>query len=176
MERLSALEILSSNGLAREAYAYLGVLAIETYPNSFSGLPWNGLVEGVLDRLIQRRPDGYATLDWAMTNGPITNVVAVIGYSSGAATVGSWYGDHQRADSPFYLIEAAGVWVAPPGFEPQFAGDPFLYDARQIVETWRQDYNTVRPHQSLGDRTPEEFRAAAAARPGRGTRPAIFSQ
>ncbi|HBQ38609.1 MAG TPA: hypothetical protein DD714_06460, partial [Candidatus Omnitrophica bacterium] len=22
---------------------------------------------------------------------------------------------------------------------------------------WRQDYNTVRPHSSLGDRTPTEF-------------------
>jgi putative transposase len=51
-----------------------------------------------------------------------------------------------------------------------------LYDARQIVETWRVDYNRVRPHSSLDDRTPEEFRAAAAARPGEGTRPAIFSQ
>jgi hypothetical protein len=38
-----------------------------------------------------------------------------------------------------------------------------LYDAREKVETWRVDYNRVRPHQSLGDRTPEEFRAAAAA-------------
>ena len=51
-----------------------------------------------------------------------------------------------------------------------------LCDARQIVETWRIDYNRVRPHSSLDDRTPEEFRAAAAARPGEGTRPAIFSQ
>ena len=51
-----------------------------------------------------------------------------------------------------------------------------LYDARAKVETWRRDYNAVRPHQSLGDRTPEEFRAAAAARLEDKTRPAIFSQ
>lgn len=35
-----------------------------------------------------------------------------------------------------------------------------IYDARQTVETWRVDYNGVRPHSSLGNQTPEEFRAA----------------
>jgi len=51
-----------------------------------------------------------------------------------------------------------------------------LYDARAKVETWRVDYNTVRPHESLGDRTPEEFRVAAATALEDGIRPAIFSQ
>ena len=32
-----------------------------------------------------------------------------------------------------------------------------LTEARSIIETWRLDYNAARPHQSLGDRTPEEF-------------------
>ncbi len=32
-------------------------------------------------------------------------------------------------------------------------------DARQKLETWRRDYNQVRPHSSLADRTPNEFRA-----------------
>lgn len=32
-------------------------------------------------------------------------------------------------------------------------------DARGIVETWRRDYNEVRPHSSLGGRTPAEFAA-----------------
>lgn len=40
-----------------------------------------------------------------------------------------------------------------------------LDDARRIIEAWRVDYNTVRPHSSLGYRTPEEFAAEAAARP-----------
>jgi putative transposase len=40
-----------------------------------------------------------------------------------------------------------------------------LNDARQIIEAWRVDYNTVRPHSSLGYLTPEEFAASAAARP-----------
>ena len=34
-----------------------------------------------------------------------------------------------------------------------------LADARRKLESWRQDYNTVRPHGSLNDMTPEEFRA-----------------
>ncbi len=32
-----------------------------------------------------------------------------------------------------------------------------LADARRIIEAWRQDYNTVRPHSALGYLTPEEF-------------------
>lgn len=32
-----------------------------------------------------------------------------------------------------------------------------IRDARQKIEDWRIDYNTVRPHSSLNDLTPEEF-------------------
>ena len=32
-----------------------------------------------------------------------------------------------------------------------------LPEARTIVEAWRDDYNVVRPHSSLGNRTPAEF-------------------
>jgi len=32
-----------------------------------------------------------------------------------------------------------------------------LEEARGLIEAWRQDYNTVRPHSSLGDLTPAEF-------------------
>ena len=32
-----------------------------------------------------------------------------------------------------------------------------LAHARSVIETWRIEYNTERPHSSLGDRTPEEF-------------------
>ena len=35
-----------------------------------------------------------------------------------------------------------------------------LWDARQRIESWRRDYNEVRPHSSLGDRTPSEYRTA----------------
>lgn len=31
-----------------------------------------------------------------------------------------------------------------------------LYEAREVVEAWRQDYNHVRPHSSLDYQTPKE--------------------
>ena len=45
-------------------------------------------------------------------------------------------------------------------------GDEFLNalelktieDARQIIEFWRRDYNELRPHGSLGNLTPCEFK------------------
>jgi putative transposase len=37
-----------------------------------------------------------------------------------------------------------------------------LEDARRIVEDWRFDYNEVRPHSSLGGKTPVEFATAAS--------------
>jgi transposase InsO family protein len=41
---------------------------------------------------------------------------------------------------------------------------PALFSARQIIEEWRIDYNTNRPHSSLNGLTPTEF----AARPTEG--------
>jgi len=38
-----------------------------------------------------------------------------------------------------------------------------LTEARQRIESWRQDYNEVRPHSSLGNRTPHEFTGGGAA-------------
>jgi putative transposase len=32
-----------------------------------------------------------------------------------------------------------------------------LYEAKEVIEDWRIEYNTVRPHESLDDLTPEEF-------------------
>ena len=40
-----------------------------------------------------------------------------------------------------------------------------LGEARQIIEDWRRDYNEVRPHAALGNRTPKEFTGAGAALP-----------
>jgi putative transposase len=37
-----------------------------------------------------------------------------------------------------------------------------LNEARHTIEAWRRDYNEVRPHSSLGNRTPQEFTARAA--------------
>ena len=38
-----------------------------------------------------------------------------------------------------------------------------LTEARQIVETWRREYNESRPHRALGERTPNEFANVIAA-------------
>jgi putative transposase len=32
-----------------------------------------------------------------------------------------------------------------------------LAEAKEKIEAWRKEYNTERPHSSLGYRTPEEF-------------------
>jgi len=40
-----------------------------------------------------------------------------------------------------------------------------LEDARRSIEAWRVDYNTVRPHNSLGYLTPVEYATRIAARP-----------
>jgi putative transposase len=37
-----------------------------------------------------------------------------------------------------------------------------LIDARSKIEAWREDYNEVRPHSSLGDVPPAEFARQAA--------------
>lgn len=51
-----------------------------------------------------------------------------------------------------------------------------LADAQAVIEAWRIDYNTVRPHSSIGDVTPEQFaRASAGARPDRNEKPAGLS-
>lgn len=36
-----------------------------------------------------------------------------------------------------------------------------LTEARKVIESWRQDYNTLRPHSSLGGMSPEEYRRAS---------------
>ncbi|MGB9479447.1 MAG: IS3 family transposase [Candidatus Acidiferrum sp.] len=48
-----------------------------------------------------------------------------------------------------------------------------LRHARKVIEDWRVDYNTVRPHSSLGYRTPEEFAASVAARPASPPTPVV---
>lgn len=39
-----------------------------------------------------------------------------------------------------------------------------VWDAREKVETWRVEYNRERPHSSLGNRTPDEFRRSLTQR------------
>jgi putative transposase len=43
-----------------------------------------------------------------------------------------------------------------------------LAQARAALSTWKDDYNTIRPHSSLGDLTPSEFADRSVPRPQRG--------
>lgn len=36
-----------------------------------------------------------------------------------------------------------------------------LEEAKRVIEEWRQDYNTLRPHGSLGGMSPDEYRRAS---------------
>ena len=36
-------------------------------------------------------------------------------------------------------------------------------DAKIVIETWRRHYNEVRPHSSLGNLTPAEFKKAVSS-------------
>ena len=37
-----------------------------------------------------------------------------------------------------------------------------LQDAREKIESWREDYNENRPHSSFGNRTPLEFQKSGS--------------
>jgi putative transposase len=55
-----------------------------------------------------------------------------------------------------------------------------LTQARAVLEAWRADYNRVRPHSALANKTPEEFRAqhiavAASAANGQNFNPGLYS-
>lgn len=36
-----------------------------------------------------------------------------------------------------------------------------LAEAKKVIEEWRQDYNTLRPHGSLGGMSPDEYRRSS---------------
>jgi putative transposase len=46
-----------------------------------------------------------------------------------------------------------------------------IHEARALLEEWRQDYNAVRPHSSLGYLTPQEYVASLAAKKLQGACP-----
>lgn len=48
-----------------------------------------------------------------------------------------------------------------------------LNDARKKIEAWRQDYNTCRPHESLGWRSPAEYAASLTSGPALRAEPPV---
>lgn len=114
-------------------------------------------VAGVLDRLVERRG---APIRIVMVNGPEFTGQAL----------DEWAYRHG--------VELAFIRPGKPienclveGFKEKFRDECLnehwlvsLADARQTIETWRLDYNQVRPHSSLGGVSPEEFAEKAALR------------
>ena len=48
-----------------------------------------------------------------------------------------------------------------------------LRDAREVIDAWRVDHNTVHPHSSVRYLTPEEFAESVAARPASPSTPVV---
>ena len=98
--------------------------------------------------------------------------------------------EHIRSDNgPEFIAQAIRRWLTHSGVEALYVepGSPWengyaesfhgrlrdeflameifdgVRDARALTASWRDDYNTQRPHSSLGYQTPARFAAACAA-------------
>jgi putative transposase len=109
------------------------------------------VVTDVLDRLIEMRGKPQSLIT---DNGPEFTAKAFL----------FWAEKHQ-----IHLIHINPGKPMENGFIESFQGKfrdeclnlhwfSSLADARQKIETWRHEYNTERPHSSLGDLTPYEFK------------------
>lgn len=49
-------------------------------------------------------------------------------------------------------------------------------EATILIEPWRRHYNEVRPHSSLGDQTPEEFKTKSGQLAERASTPSVVIQ
>jgi len=114
-----------------------------------------------------------------MTAGAVRAVLAGVVRERGAAA-------HIRSDNgPEFIAKAIRAWVASAGLETLYIapGAPWengyaesfnskvrdellnveefgsLLEAKVLAKEWRRDYNQVRPHSSLGYRTPAEYGA-----------------
>jgi putative transposase len=116
-----------------------------------------------------------------MTAGAVTEVLAGVVRERGAPV-------HIRSDNgPEFIAKGIRSWMVGAGLETLYIepGAPWengyaesfnskvrdellnaeefgsLLEARVLAKEWKQDYNHVRPHSSLGYRTPAEFGAMA---------------
>jgi putative transposase len=96
-------------------------------------------VSRVLDRIIDER--GQAPQTIIMDNGPELT---------------------SKALDQWAYARGVRLHFIEPGKPVQncFVESTSLWDAREKLEAWRAEYNRERPHSSLDDQTPEEFRAA----------------
>jgi hypothetical protein len=69
----------------------------------------------------------------------------------------------RKAPKNLSLTDPLAQWTAAPGGPAFYAySTNYLADARQIIDAWRQHYNAVRPHSSLGYKPPALFEEQAA--------------
>lgn len=116
-----------------------------------TSLPGMRVVE-VLERLVQER--GEAPLEILLDNGPelTSRALDQWAYQRGVRL---------RFIEPGKPVQNAWVESFNSRLRDESASADWflsLADARRIVEAWRMDYNRTRPHSSLGNRTPEEYR------------------
>ena len=114
-------------------------------------------------------------LDWlAATVGLPRMIVCDNGPEFAGRTLDAWAyqrGVELRFIRPGKPIENAYVESFNGKFRDECLNEHWFLsvaEARQIIEAWRIDYNTVRPHRSLGQQTPAAYAAAACAGPAAG--------
>jgi putative transposase len=97
------------------------------------------------------------------TVGRPTTIVMDNGPEFSGRVLDAWayaHGVHLRFIRPGKPIENAFVESFNGKFRDECLNEHWfvsLTDAKAIIETWRIDYNTVRPHSSLNGATPEHF-------------------
>jgi putative transposase len=102
------------------------------------------------------------------THGLPKTIVVDNGPEFAGRTLDAWAYQHQveiRFIRPGKPIENAYVESFNGKFRDECLNEHWFLsvaEARTIIEAWRHDYNTVRPHGSLGQQTPAAYAAACA--------------
>ncbi len=108
------------------------------------------MVTRVLDRLIfTRGKPAHLVMD----NGPELTSSAMLSWST-------QHNIHLEYIRPGKPIENAFVESFNGKFRDECLNENWFLDlaqARSVIEAWREDYNTYRPHSALGYKTPKEF-------------------
>ena len=113
------------------------------------------------------------TLEWLfMTRGAPEHIRSDNGPELTANAIQAWLA---RNECETIYISPGSPWENPfiESFNGSFRDECLnmelfanIREAREIVETWRCDYNDLRPHSSLGYKTPSEFAKAWAEKNG----------
>ncbi len=104
----------------------------------------------------------------ALTGGTPEYIRSANGDEFIAREAGAWL---EQSGCQTIFITPGSPWESPciEGFSAEFRDECLdcevfasLAEARIIIEAWRDEYNTERPHNSLGHLTPDEFARRSA--------------